>query len=66
MIEEMSQVGGSEVPVIEDEEVFISAEDVAEGPSQPEDLTEKSHLSLFNQVGYNKSLIHSSGSSSCF
>ena len=45
MIEELSQAGGSKVPVIEAEGVSIRAEDMTEGPSQPED----SHRSLISR-----------------
>jgi len=45
MIEELSQAGGSEVPVIKAGGVSISAEYVVEGPSQPEDSHKKSLIS---------------------
>ena len=41
MIEELSQAGGSEVPLIKAGGVSISAEYVVEGPSQPEDSHKK-------------------------
>ena len=65
MIEELSQAGGSEVSMIKAGGVSISTGGVAEGPSQHEDFTEKSHLLLFNQVRNNESLIQNFGSLSC-
>jgi len=41
MIKELSQAGGSEVPVIEVRGVSISVEGVVEGPSQPKDSYRK-------------------------
>jgi len=41
MIEELPQAGGSEVPMIEAGGASTSAEDIPEGPSQPEDSHER-------------------------
>ena len=65
MIKKLSQAGGSEVPMIEARGVSTSAKDVEKGPSQPKDSHKKSYFLHFNQVKYNKNLIHNSGSSSC-